>query len=153
MKYFKRLKLYKANNGNCIFNPETGDAHSYRWWRFLAIVDGVVFFNDYRYSSMTTKHQWKVRHLLNELGIKIDVVAPFPKGIPRGRSLKELYTMAEENECDRYISQEAKRIYRNEQAAKRRAQRKAQSLALITHSAHESHASHMQILKLINGGN
>lgn len=121
MKYFKRLKIYKANN--VTFNPETLEAYSYRWWKFVALVDDKVIFNDYRYSNMTTKHQWKVRGILNELRIKIDISAPFPKGIGPG-DLETLILQAEENLCDAFLHDEERRIRRNERAAQRRAEKK-----------------------------
>ncbi len=71
MKYFKRLNVYKASNVS--FYPLTREAYSYGWWRFVAIIDGLVVFNEYRYSVSTSKHQQKVSGLLRELGIKIDL--------------------------------------------------------------------------------
>jgi hypothetical protein len=72
MKYFPKLKLYKA--ANVTFNPETREAHSYSWWRFTAMIDGKLVFNDYHYSNTTRKHQCKVRALLSDLGLTIDHV-------------------------------------------------------------------------------
>lgn len=72
MKYYRRLNIYKASN--VTFNPETFEAHSYGWWKFVSKVNGIVIFNDLRYSISTRKHQLKVRRLLNELGVKVDLV-------------------------------------------------------------------------------
>ncbi len=71
MKYSKRLKVYKANN--LVLNPETMTAFSYDWWQFLARINGKVVFNSHRYSVSTAKHQHKVRGVLSELGIKVDL--------------------------------------------------------------------------------
>lgn len=124
MKYMQRAQIYKANN--VTFNPKTCEAHSYAWWRFVAKVDGVVIFNNFGYSNSTRKHQSKVRSLLNDLGIKVDIVAPFPQGI-KNESLESLVLQAEENLCDMFLSEESKRIERNEKAAKRRAIKKSEA--------------------------
>lgn len=72
MKYFTRSKLYKASN--VTFSPELIQATSYDWWMFVKVINGLVVFNDYNYSPTTNKHQHKVRRLMQELGIKIDLV-------------------------------------------------------------------------------
>ena len=79
MKYYKRLKVYKANN--VYFNPETIEAESYGWWEFLKVIGGKVVFNDYRYSVTTTKHQSKVKGLLRGLDIKVDLYVQAPEGL------------------------------------------------------------------------
>lgn len=71
MKYYKRAGIYRASNVS--FNPETCEAHSYGWWCFVRKVGGKVVFNRYRYSVSTSKHQNKVRTLLAQLGIRIDL--------------------------------------------------------------------------------
>ena len=75
MKYFKRLGLYKASN--VTFDPSTCTALSYDWWVFVKRIEGKVVFNGYRYSVSTAKHQRKVRTLLRELGIRIDLEVSF----------------------------------------------------------------------------
>ena len=79
MKYFKRLKLYKSNE--CLYNPETMEATSYNWWVFIKLINGVLVFNNYNYSPSTIKHQYKVRDLLRELEIDIDITIEAPKGL------------------------------------------------------------------------
>lgn len=79
MKYFTRLKVYKANN--VVFDPETLRAYSYNWWRFVDKIKGKVVFNNYTYSSSTSKHQSKVRSVLRELNIKVDYWIDAPKGL------------------------------------------------------------------------
>lgn len=70
LPYRVRKKIFKARN--VTFNPDTFRAYSYDWWRFVDKVNGKIVFNFYRYSSVTTKHQWTVLSLLRELKIKID---------------------------------------------------------------------------------
>ena len=101
MKYMQRANIYQCSNYNCTFNPKTLDAFSYKWWRFVAKVDGKLVFNNYYYSPTTAKHQSKVRGLLSSLGIKIAVSLPIRKGLD-GRSLNEFILEAEEYLCDQY---------------------------------------------------
>jgi hypothetical protein len=79
MKYFKRLKVYKASN--VLFDPEKIEAYSYNWWSFVKNIEGKVIFNNYNYSNSTCKHQSKVRSLLCKLNIKVDAVIECPKGL------------------------------------------------------------------------
>lgn len=72
MKYFKRANIYKASN--VTFNPETLKAYSYDWWCFVKPINGKLVFNNYYYSNTTCRHQQKVRGLLYDLGIKIDLI-------------------------------------------------------------------------------
>lgn len=82
MKYSTRAQIYKASNVN--FNPNNFQAHSYDWWRFVDMIDGKIVFNSYNYSPTTIKHQYKVRRLLSELGIKIDLEIDAPTGLQDG---------------------------------------------------------------------
>lgn len=79
MKYFSKLKLYKA--ANVTFNPETCEAYSYGWWRFVAVIGGKLVFNNYNYSTTTSGHQRKVRALLCDLGHEIAVAVHAPRGL------------------------------------------------------------------------
>lgn len=72
MKYFKKLKLYKASN--VVFNPENKVATSYNWWIFLGYVNGKLVFNDHAYSTTTMRHQRLVKGVLSDLGIKPDLI-------------------------------------------------------------------------------
>ena len=89
MKYYKRLKIYKASNVE--FNPQTCQAYSYGWWRFVDKINGKIVFNDYRYSPSTSRHQWKIRSLLSSLGIKIDFYIEAPEGLQKLNSAVEHY--------------------------------------------------------------
>lgn len=101
MKLMKRTQIYKATN--LTFNPNTVEAHSYSWWRFVAVIEGQVVFNNFRYSPTTARHQYKVRSLMNELGIKIDIEMPIPSGI-NTLDLQSLIDQAEEHLCDKFIN-------------------------------------------------
>lgn len=120
MKQMKRTGIYKSKNVS--FDPIKCEAHSYDWWRFVAKVENKVVFNNYYYSSTTRKHQLKVKQLLNDLNIKIDIEAPFPKGITQldMSSLKSLIITAEENLCDKFLAEELKREERNEKSKRNR---------------------------------
>lgn len=124
MKLMKRAQVYQCSNYNCTFNPNTIEAYSYKWWRFVALVEGKVIFNNYRYSSSTGNHQRKVRRLMEELGIKIDIVMPLPRGIRHDQTLKEMIVESEEHLCEKILSEELKKEKRNEKATLRRRMKK-----------------------------
>lgn len=127
MRYFKRLKIYKDYSGNNTFNPETLDAHSYGWWRYLAKVDGKLVFNNYRYSVTTGKHQSNLSHLLRQLGIEPDISMPLPKGIPTDTSLENLILAAEEHLCDQIGVDILKRQEAYQRQKKRKLQKKLEN--------------------------
>lgn len=79
MKYYVRSNAYKASNVE--YNCDTETAYSYGWWRFVQRINGKLVFNNYSYSPSTIKHQYKVRHLLDELGKQIDLVVSAPDGL------------------------------------------------------------------------
>lgn len=62
MKYFKRLKVYKASN--VIVDDVNYKAFSYNWWQFAAIHKGYKIFNNTFYSVSTRGHQGKSRGIL-----------------------------------------------------------------------------------------
>lgn len=101
MKYHKKLGLYKASN--VTFNLVTREAYSYGWWRFVSVVNGYVVFNNYSYSVSTCKHQSKVRSLMNELGIKIDLIVECSGGLQR-------YNAGEEALTEAYIVQDFEKV-------------------------------------------
>ncbi len=82
MKYFKKLKLYKASN--VVFNPESKVATSYNWWKFLGYVNGVLVFNDHKYSTTTMRHQRLVKAVLQDLGVKPDLVIDSRQSLSEG---------------------------------------------------------------------
>jgi len=140
MKYMKRANIYQASNYNVTFDPNKIEARSYRWWVFVAKVEGKIIFNNYRYSNSTSKHQSKVRSLLNELNIKIDVEMPVPKGLNGSNAkgcygvldlvkrndltLADLIQEAEEYLCDKFLADQLKIQERNAKARQRRFEKK-----------------------------
>tara|TARA_R100000773_G_C4191385_1_gene97176 strand:- start:347 stop:811 length:465 start_codon:yes stop_codon:yes gene_type:complete len=72
MKYYTRLKKYKASNVSLTIEPKL-EAYSYAWWLFVVRYKGLVIFNNTNYSNSTNKHQSKVRDVLDDLNIKIDI--------------------------------------------------------------------------------
>lgn len=75
----RRNGFYEASNVR--FIPETLQAFSYGWWQFTMPYKGGVIFNCFNYSNSTNKHQWKVRRLLQDLGIKIVEEVEAPRGL------------------------------------------------------------------------
>ena len=75
MKYYKKANIYKASNVS--FDPETKKAISYDWWCFCLEVKGKVIFNNAHCSPSTTRHQRKVRDLMLDLGIGVDLELRF----------------------------------------------------------------------------
>lgn len=122
MKYFKRLGLYKASN--VTFNPKTLSAHSYDWWEFVKQVDGKVLFNTYRYSPTTARHQWKVRKLMDSLGVSFEEVAML-ESLCSFENLEQVYAAHTANLEKNARIKEANRIARNKRARERRAENKA----------------------------
>jgi hypothetical protein len=89
MKLNNRSGLYGASN--VVFNPTTCEAHSYGWWKFVTRINGLVVFNGYNYSNSTVKHQYKVRRLLDTLGVRVDLEIEAPKGLQDLDSAISLY--------------------------------------------------------------
>ncbi len=128
MKLMTRTGIYKS--ANVTFKPETKIATSYDWWTFVKVINGKLIFNDYNYSNTTRKHQYKVRHLLNELGLVINREVQIKSGLQNIVTLKQLN--AAENETLDAIKAEAeeKRVARNERAQQRRAAKRSAERAL-----------------------
>lgn len=143
MKYFKRAQIYKANN--VTFNPQTKEAYSYAWWKFVAVVDGKVVFNNYSYSPSTQRHQRNVSELINSLNIKVDYSVPVPQGLQTCIDLEEVFLKAEEQICFEFLRDEDKKIRRNERSQKRREQRRLAEF-IIRAASHESHEAHMEAI-------
>jgi hypothetical protein len=78
-KYFPKLGLYKASN--VTFDPNTNVALSYGYWKFVKVINNELVFNSYRYSVTTARHQRRIRRLLVELGLEINVEIECPKGL------------------------------------------------------------------------
>lgn len=80
--------IYKASN--VTFNPNTLEAYSYDWWQFVKVIRGKVIFNSYRYSNTTARHQSKVRQVMVQLGIKIDLEVQVRGGLQDIKTIKAL---------------------------------------------------------------
>lgn len=120
MKLMKRSGIYQASNYKVTFDPSKIEARSYKWWSFVSKLDGKVVFNNYRYSVTTSKHQGKVRDLMRELGIKIDLFLSVPDGLQTCPDLGDAILKCEEHFCDAYLESELKREERNLKATHRR---------------------------------
>lgn len=79
LKLKKSTGRYEASN--VMFDPANMVATSFDWWYFVKRIGGKVVFNDYSYSSFTTRHQRKVRNTMEALGIRVDVEIEAPKGL------------------------------------------------------------------------
>ena len=73
MKYFSRLGYWKNSTGSNKISLTDRAAYSYDWWKYLTKVNGLVIFNNTRYSSSTSKHQAECISLLGDTG-KPDIV-------------------------------------------------------------------------------
>ena len=93
MKFLKTKNLYKA--ANVEFNPETLEATSYDWWCFLKVIKGKRVFNAYNYSNTTCKHQQKVRAVLDQLNITIDLIIETPDSLNSAVALGDSITLYE----------------------------------------------------------
>lgn len=90
MRYYPRLKLYKARN--VTLDPMSMRAYSYQWWRFVDRIDGLIIFNWYRYSNSTSGHQAKVSRQLRELGVTSRISIEAPEGLQNLGSAIAYYT-------------------------------------------------------------
>ena len=79
-----RLKQIKSCNNKFTFNPETFEAFSYGWWKFVMKVKGKIIFNNHHYSNTTRNHQWEMRSILEANGESIYLEVDCPRGLQRG---------------------------------------------------------------------
>lgn len=89
MKFIKKRNQFESSN--LTFNPDTLQAFSYKWWKFCDRINGKVVFNSYSYSVSTSKHQYKIRSLLSQKGIEIDLFLESPHGLDDLNSAVKLY--------------------------------------------------------------
>ena len=64
MKYYKTLEVYKNSTGSNVVDLVNTQAHSYGWWQYLKVIGDTVVFNNYSYSSTTSRHQRDCQQLL-----------------------------------------------------------------------------------------
>lgn len=81
MKYYPRLNLYKNATGTNCFNPETKEAYSYHWWRYVEMINGKWVFNNYSFSPTTCKHQSNMLGVLDAIKAENIVFIEAPKGL------------------------------------------------------------------------
>lgn len=142
MKLMKRTKIYKASN--VTFNPETKQAYSYGWWRFVDVIEGKVVFNSYRYSNTTAWHQYKVRCLMEELGIKIDLEVSTSSSLSSANGcLEELENLVLETLNETEFHALELRNRRNERARQRRLEIKEAVERVVQAASHETQEIHM----------
>ena len=98
MEKLKTRNEYVGCNGKCRFYVDEIKATSYKDWVFVAKIGDKVVFNDYKYSHTTSRHQWAVRHLMRQLGIKIDIEVNMRQSLDewsfKNHSLNSLYYTA-----------------------------------------------------------
>jgi hypothetical protein len=78
MKYYPRLKQYKASN--VAYDIESEIATSYKWYVLAKRIKGHMVVNTYNYSSTTIKHMYKIFKLFRELGIEYTTIEA-PRGL------------------------------------------------------------------------
>lgn len=90
MKYYKKLKIYKNSTGSNYYDPQKQEAFSYKWWRYLQVINGVLVFNDYDYSVTTSQHQ---SALLSIIGYRTAYRVSAPRGL---EGISSIYSYAKE---------------------------------------------------------
>lgn len=84
-----RLGYYTNPSKNAKFYLDRTEATSYNWWSFVKKINGKVVFNEYRYSSETSSHQYGVKKLLELLKIKIDITVSTRESLSKYSSLSQ----------------------------------------------------------------
>jgi len=95
-KFRKRDKVWRNSTGSFEAHIETKEelsARSYNHWLFLTVINGLVVFNDYSYSTSTSGHQSEARRLIKGK-YKIDVEVNQRASLDKGIDLSELYEEA-----------------------------------------------------------
>ena len=65
MKFIKRDNAYYNSTKSNKVKPDSYEAWSYGWWKYATIYNGYKIFNNYYYSSSTSKHQSDARSMLS----------------------------------------------------------------------------------------
>lgn len=104
MKNLKRQpNMWQGSN--VWFDSEKINGVSYNGWYFVRKMHGKVVFNEYRYSNTTSKHQYKVESLMNQLRIKIDIVIDVKESLTNIKleemSIKQLITESKRQKLER----------------------------------------------------
>lgn len=103
LQYRTRRNYFTNYKDSCGFNPETCEAHSYRWYSLAKKIKGIQILNDYRYSNQTSKHISKVCDVFSKLKIKY-VSLEAPRGLQDlDAALKHaVYRLAKEIVANKY---------------------------------------------------
>lgn len=111
----KNPTLYKA--ANVTFDASQIEAFSYGWWKFVKVIQGKIVFNEYSYSTTTSKHQYKVKALMRELGLEVDLYVKTKASLDK-QTLKELNaeTIKIETERENQIKENRKAAYQRRKA-------------------------------------
>lgn len=78
MKYYPRLKQYKASN--LVYDLERDQVYSYEWYVIAKKINNTFIINNYPYSPTTLRHSYKVRNLFENLCIDY-ILIEAPKGL------------------------------------------------------------------------
>jgi len=89
MKYYPKLKQYKASN--LVFDCEKEIAYSYEWYQLAKRINGIMVVNCYNYSPTTIRHMYKIYRLFDELNIEY-ITIEAPKGLQNIERMKEHYS-------------------------------------------------------------
>lgn len=130
MKLKKRTGIYEASN--VYFDPKHVVAKSYGWWTFVAVIGGKTVFNAHPYSNTTIGHQYKMRSLLRELGVTIDMTVNTRESLSKFETLKTLQEAVEAQRLKDAVVAEAKRVSRLEKAKLRRFQKRMNAEGLYS---------------------
>lgn len=139
MKHYTRKNEYKASN--VCFNATEEIATSYDWWQFVKRINGLLVFNEYRYSVSTNQHQRKVKDLLKRLGIQIDLIIECPAGLQNVSSAVKFYKEKIEQltqQTNKPRTREATKLKYSEAIAFYESKRRAVESLLVGHKPNAS---------------
>lgn len=88
MKYYKKLKQYKASNLK--YDENSKIAYSYDWYQVAKFINNKMILNTFNYSATTLRHVYKIRKLFDDLGIEY-LTLEAPQGLQNLESSLEYY--------------------------------------------------------------
>ena len=127
MYYMTQLKTqpHLWFGSGIFFDTDKMSATSYQWWHFVRRIEGEIVFNSYPYSISTQRHQRKLRELMSDLRINVDVEISVRASLDTFRTVKELVIAHNlQIELDARVENE-KRLERNARARVRRQENKS----------------------------
>lgn len=110
MEKLKTRNEYVGCNRKCRFYGDSIEATSYGHWTFVKVINGKVIFNDYNYSKTTRNHQWTIRSLLRNLGIKIDAEVNFRSSLTEWTFREDALESFYENAIKKIVQNNTKRV-------------------------------------------